>query len=356
VLTADAFLRARHRLDELPDRAGARLALRPEDEGFASVDVVITEKSGLPHGRAEWIGTGARIAINREIAVALPGNTGQGEVWSASWRWWNNRPKAALSFAAPHVAGLSGVWRVDASWETESYTSGGNALQHEVRGRGALTVSDWLTGGLRYSLSGGVDTWGTLRAVSVGASLDRRWLHDRLALAGTATMWMPFAGDVTASNFNAVDARVSFGSRPVAQGWGFRTTAGLDRVSNSAPLTLWPGAGEGWARAPLLRAHPLLDDGAIDVSGRSVFGRSLGYASAETTRWLDRSTLVRLGVAGFVDVGQARRQLNAATGLVQTDVGTGLRLRLPGDSHVLRVDFAHGLRDGTNAFSVGWSY
>ena len=39
ILNADAFVRARHRLDELPDRAGARLALRPEDDGFASVDV-----------------------------------------------------------------------------------------------------------------------------------------------------------------------------------------------------------------------------------------------------------------------------------------------------------------------------
>jgi hypothetical protein len=356
VLTADAFLRARHRLDELPDRAGARLALRPEDEGFASVDVVISEKSGLPHGRAEWIGTGARIAINREIAVALPGSSGQGEVWSASWRWWNNRPKAALSFAAPHVAGLFGVWRVDGSWETESYTTGGAELQHEVRGHGALTVSDWLTGALRYSLSGGVDTWSTLRAVSAGASLERRWLADRLAVTATATMWLPFASDMAASSFNALGARVSFGSRPMTHGWSYRATAGIDRVSDRAPLTLWPGAGEGWARTPLLRAHPLLNDGAIDVSGRSVFGRSVGYASAETTRWLARPALVRPGVAGFVDVGQARRQLNATTGLAQTDVGAGLRLRLPGDSHILRVDFAHGLRDGANAVSVGWTY
>ncbi|HEX7138756.1 MAG TPA: papain-like cysteine protease family protein, partial [Vicinamibacterales bacterium] len=191
VLTADAFLRARYRLDELPDRASARLALRPEDEGFASIDVVVSEKAGLPHGRAEWIGTGARVAINREIAVALPGTSGQGEMWSASWRWWNNRPKVAFAFAAPHVAGLFGVWRVEGSWETESYTTGGSELQHEVRGHGGLTVSDWLSGKVRYSMSAGVDTWGALHAASAGVSLERRWFDDRLAAAATATTWLP---------------------------------------------------------------------------------------------------------------------------------------------------------------------
>ena len=37
----------------------------------------------------------------------------------------------------------------------------------------------------------------------------------------------------------------------------------------------------------------------------------------------------------------------------QVDVGGGLRLSLPGTS-VLRVDLAHGLRDGRTALSVGW--
>ncbi|HEY7284830.1 MAG TPA: papain-like cysteine protease family protein [Vicinamibacterales bacterium] len=357
VLTADAFLRARHRLDELPDRASARLALRPEDEGFASVDVVVSEKAGLPRGRAEWMGTGARVAINREIAVSLPGATGQGEIWSASWRWWNNRPKAAFAFAAPHVAGLFGVWRVEGSWETESYTTGGSQLQREMRGHGALTVSDWLTGAVRYSLSGGVDTWGALRAASAGASLERRWLDDRVAAAATATTWWPLASDTPATNFSAIGVRVSAASRPVSRGWRYIATAGADVVSDNAPLTLWPGAGEGWARPVLLRAHPLLDDGAIDVGGRTVFGRSVQYASAETQRWLARPAIVRLGFAGFVDIAQARRQMIATPQVpLQTDVGAGLRLHLPGDSRVLRVDFAHGLRDGANAISVGWSY
>jgi predicted double-glycine peptidase len=357
ILNADAFVRARHRLDELPDRAGARLALRPEDDGFASVDIVISESSDLPRGRAEWIGAGARVAINREIAVAVPGATGQGEMWSASWRFWSNRPKIAVGFAAPRVAGLSGVWRVDGSWETETYTTGGAELLRETRGHGALTVSDWMPGSLRYSLSAGLDAWGSLRAASVGASLERRWFDDRLAVAAMATDWLPLSSDGSVSGFNAVGARVRAGSRPDFRGWGYQVAAGLDRVSDNAPMTLWPGAGEGWARTPLLRAHPLLDDGAIDVSGRSVFGRSVGYGTAEAQRWLDRPAILRLGLAGFVDVGQATRQmLSNSTSSAQADLGAGLRLRFPGDSRVLRIDFAHGLRDGANALSVGWTY
>ena len=356
VLTADAFLRARHRLDELPDRAGARLALRPEDDGFASVDVVISERSGLPRGRMEWAGAGARAAINREIGVEIPGQTGQGETWSASWRWWNNRPKVAAGFAAPRIAGLFGVWRVDGSWETESYTTGAPDLLHETHGHGALTVSDWISGAVRYSLSAGVDSWGSLKAVSAGAALERRWLDDRLALTATATHWQPVAGGDQVSSFNTLGAEARLSSSTALRGWRYQATAGMDRVSDNAPLTLWPGAGEGWARTPTLRAHRLLDDGAIDVSGGSAFGRSLGYGNVEAQRWLERPAIVKLGFAGFVDVARANRQLTSGPGIAQTDLGGGLRLRWPGDSRVLRIDVARGLHDGATALTVGWIF
>jgi hypothetical protein len=37
------------------------------------------------------------------------------------------------------------------------------------------------------------------------------------------------------------------------------------------------------------------------------------------------------------------------------DVGAGLRIRVPGWGRVLRLDVAHGLTDGANAFTVGFS-
>jgi hypothetical protein len=364
VLTADAFLRARHRLEELPDRASARLAVRPEDDGFADVDVMIAEHAGQPRGLSEWLGTAVRAGVDREVALALPGLTGQGDLWSASWRFWANRPRVAVGYAAPRVAGLFGVWRVEGSWETETYGIGGATPRQESRAHGALTVSDWLTGHLRYSLSTGFDAWDTgQRAASAGASLERRWLDDRLSLGVDATKWLPIARSAVGptSGFSAFGARATARSASIStsSGWGYQAVMGTERVSDAAPFTLWPGAGEGVARAPLLRAHPLLKDGVLDVlegGDGSVFGRSLQYASAELVRWLDRPAIAKLGVAGFVDVGRAAGQAISGEAVAQTDLGAGLRLRLPGVGRALRIDLAHGLRDGANALTVGWIY
>lgn len=357
VLTADAFLQAGHRLDELPDRSSARLSVRPEDNGFASVDVVIVEQRGAPRGFAEWIGAAVRAGVDRELAATVPGFTGQGEVWSASWRWWHDRPRVAVGFEAPRVGGLPGVWRVEGSWETETYAATDGAILRESRAHGGVTVSDWMTGQVRYSLSAGFDAWDTgQRATSVGGSLERRWLDDRLALDGRATLWVPVARESVQSSFNLLGARAVRRSSLVDRGWVSLVTGGAERVSDGAPLMLWPGAGEGRARTPLLRAHPLLDGGVIDLGRAAVFGRSTVYGSGEVQRWLDQPAMPRVGLAAFVDIAQASRRATSGAGPTQTDVGGGVRVRLPGVPHVLRVDAAHGLRDGANAVTVGWIF
>jgi hypothetical protein len=38
------------------------------------------------------------------------------------------------------------------------------------------------------------------------------------------------------------------------------------------------------------------------------------------------------------------------------DVGGGLRVHVPGIERLLRIDVAHGLRDGANAVTVGWTF
>ena len=87
-----------------------------------------------------------------------------------------------------------------------------------------------------------------------------------------------------------------------------------------------------------------------------MFGRTLMSGSAEAQRWLERPSLVRLGVAGFADVARASRQESAGVTPVQVDVGAGLRIRIPGTPGVLRADLAHGLRDGANALTFGWLF
>ena len=353
LLTPDAFARARRRLADLPDRSQSRLGLKPQADGYAAVDVAIAERTGVPRGAAGWAGLAARAAVDRESSIALPGFTGQGEVWIGSWRWYRNRPRVAVGFAAPRVGGLFGVWRVEGSWEAETYADVGS-LRREVHKHAGLAVSDWMTGNLRYALNSGVDVWdGGRKAASAGGTLERRWFRDRLALAGDATTWIPIDGGRA---FNATGVRAIMRSSADARGWIYEGAVGSDRVSDASPLALWPGAGEGRARTTLLRAHPMLDDGIIDLrEAGTAFGRSMQYANGEAQRWLPWPHTPRLALAAFVDIARSARRQDA-TATAYADVGGGLRIRIPGVGKALRVDFGHGLTDGANAVTVGFTY
>lgn len=357
MLTPEAFALAERRVNALPDRSSARLTLRPDTDGFATLDAVIAERATVPRGARSWAGLGLQAAVDREATVSLPGFTGQGDVWSATWRWWEHRPRVALGLAAPRVAGLPGVWRVDASWEQETYGVGSieaPVLVTQSHTHGGLAVSDWLTSNLRYSVGGGFDAWDSNRkAGSIGASLERRLLADRVSLAADATTWLPVGGGAA---FHAVGARLIAQSPMQSRNLAYATGLGIERVSDDAPLGLWPGAGDGHARTPLLRAHPLLDAGIIDATTRSAFGRTLTYGNAEVQRWLDRPALIRMGVAAFADAAVARRGGADARGSSNVDVGAGVRLKLPARDRVLRIDLAHGVADGANALTIGWLF
>jgi len=352
LLTDEAFERAARRLSELPDGTSTRISYRPGEDGFATVDVAVAERSLRPKGIGQWAATAARFLIDREADVAVPGPTGQGEVWEASWRWWSNRPRVALSFAAPRVGWLPGVWRFEGSWEAQKYALGtgsnNDGLRRETRAHGGVSVSDWLTGNVRYELRAGVDAWDVnRRTVSIGGGLQRRLAHDRVALFGDVDAWMPMDGEA----FRSASARGLFNSSSGPARWLFTADAGVDAVTASAPLALWPGAGDGHARPALLRAHPLLADGV--VTGPA-FGRTLAYGNTELQRWIERGTLVSFGVAAFADTARATRTFGDEDPRTQLDVGVGLRVRIPGSRGVIRADVAAGLRDGAHAVTVGW--
>ncbi len=351
VLTAEAFALAQRRLEQLPDRLRSRIAVRPDGDGFATLDVTIVERPTRPQSAGDWASVGLHAAVDREVDASVPGFAGQGEVWSGAWRWWNNRPRAALGFEAPRVAGLFGVWRVDGSWEAETYRTTPAALEtRESRVHGGLTVSDWLDGRTRYSMTAGVDGWSTgQRAMSVGASIEQRWLADRISAEVHGTAWIPATEGPA---FSRVGGRAHLQLSKDARPLEYDAVVGLERVSNAAPMMLWEGAGDGHARAPLLRAHPLLADGVVDATD-AVFGRTLIYGTVETQRWLERFVLTRVGIAAFVDIARASQQVMPVPGIWKADVGAGLRLRVPGSTRTLRVDAAYGLRDGASAIGVG---
>jgi len=357
LLTADLFEHARRRLEALPDRSTVRLALRPEADGFASVDVVVVERSGIARTTADWTAVGARALVTQSVAVTLPGATGKGELWSAEWRFWQNRPRVGMAFETSRVGRIPGVWRVDTFWERETFSPAGTATVaaiQESRLHGALTVSNWLTPRLRYSISGGFDTWnGNRKTAVVGGAIERRWFGDRVSIDVHANDWIAVGGS---RGFQSFGWRLHVRSSPEPRGWVALATAGADRVTSAAPLGLWPGAGDGQTRAPLLRAHPLTQDGVIALGSSAAFGRSLAYGNAEAQRWFERPWLANFGIAGFVDVARAARRAAGDTSPIQLDVGTGIRLRIPGMAGALRIDGGHGLRDGANALTFGWQF
>src|SRR2546427_571288 len=222
LLSEEIFRRAERRLSELPGYVDTRLGYRPQRDGFAAVNVVMVERPARPRGPVEWAAAGARTAIDREVSVVVPGMTGQGEQWEASWRWWTDRPRVALSFATPHRGVPPGVWRVDGSWEAQSYgfgmASSGLAPRPlvERRAHGGIAASDWLTADVRYSLNAAIDSWnGVRRTASIGGSLERRFASDRVSAAGDAATWMPLGSGFS---FRSAGLRAMFRSSTTSIG------------------------------------------------------------------------------------------------------------------------------------------
>ena len=351
VITPASYLFAERRLQQLPNGLSTRLGYRPDADGFATVEVSILERAFGPRSAFDWIAEGARTLGTREVRAALPGHAGQGEVWTASWRWWRGRPRVAGNLAFPTLGALAGVWRIEAAWEAQSFAPAPDRpVIREERLGGELSVTDWLTSNLRYDLSVGIDSWGGIRqTVSLGGALERRLLKDRLSLSASARAWMPIS---SSRGFRSTGVHALFRTSTRVTGVVHLANAGIERVTSAAPLGVWPGADTG--RTRLARAHPLRNNGLIDGA---MFGRHLAYFSLETRRWFERPTLVRWGVAGFLDAAYASERLEFAVGKpLQVDAGAGLRLKVPGHDGTLRVDFRRGLREARNGLTFGWQF
>ncbi|MDQ3348325.1 MAG: cysteine peptidase family C39 domain-containing protein, partial [Acidobacteriota bacterium] len=135
LLTRAALEAARRRLAELPAAQTTRVSYRPGENGRAQVDAVVLERPRFPVGPIPLAATALRALTDRELAASIASPTGGGELWSASWRWWEHRPRVAGSFAAPSPYG--GVWRMEAFAEKQSYADG-SAIVQESRRRAAF--------------------------------------------------------------------------------------------------------------------------------------------------------------------------------------------------------------------------
>jgi hypothetical protein len=304
------------------------------------VQAAIVERPLLPSTRAAAAAAAVRAVAEREARIDIGTPTGSGELWSASWRWWEARPRVGLAVAAP--APFGGVLRLDAADERQTYRRADD-LVVERRRQVGLGVADWLTGTLWGEATLTVERWPGRRAVGVGGTIERHLAGDRVVVSARGTRWSAGAAVWRGS----ADAR--WRSRGETGGSVWDIAAGADAVGDGAPLAWWPGAGTGHGRAAFLRAHPLVRSGVIRDG---VFGRRLLHASMEWRRWRPSGGIVRIAPAVFLDMARAWRVETIGDGRAHADAGIGMRMRVPG-AGTLRVDLARGLRDGRTALSIG---
>jgi hypothetical protein len=356
VLTASKLARARRRLAALPGLQSSRVSYTPGADGVATVDVAVLERPVVATQWPRMLVMGAHAAIAREVRFDVANAMGNGERWTTSWRWWRERPRVAVSVAAPQMWRWAGLWRVEAAWERQLYlvadraaaTSGERKTISERRQAG-LSFGDWASAALRWQVRGGLDRWANRGTyATAGGAIERRLLADRVAIHGEGTVWREVRG--SGETFGSSSVSMAWRSNPAPRST-WTTSAGLHHVDTSAPLDLWPAVDTGHARPLLLRAHPLLHRGAIRSADLS---RLLAHATVERQQPLAINLPASLSWAVFVD---AANQFAAgpAPASISIDVGAGLRIGLPGTPDVIRMDLARGLRDGRVAFSIGWS-
>jgi hypothetical protein len=341
LLTPSTLRLAARRVSDVPSVATDRIAYRPSDGGRAQLDVAVVERTAFPSGIAALSAAGVDAAVNRTIDTSFSSLTGGGERLDVSWRWWRRRPAIGASFIAPAPL-IHGTWQVDVSRETETFV----ASSRETRTHFGAGAGSWITDRVRIEGNAGIDRWldGPRQAMA-GVDVQLWPIPDRLSVGVRLTHWT--GGRAFSSG--RIDAR--FTSKATRSGSLWLARAGAAGVSEAAPALAWPGADTGQVRDVLLRAHPLLDDGSI--SG-GVLGRRLISGGVEYQRWSRPSKwLLQYAPAAFVDVARATHGFPSSIATAQIDTGVGLRVSAPG-AGVLRLDLAHGLRDGRTAFSVMW--
>jgi hypothetical protein len=358
LLTAQAFRQASRRLAELPAQSDFRLSLRPLPGGDAQVNVTLLERPALFDGPWDVGSAVVQAWTRREIALDVASLTGNGELWAAAWRWWEDRPRVSLTLTVPGAGGRPGIWRVDGFWERQTYAAptitgpGGTTpseVSREERRRTALSFSDWLGPDLRLEMGGALDEWvGRGAHFSLDGNVKTRWARDRLELGARGARWISLTGG---ASFGAGGLSLKWSSSGLETCDAWQGGLEISSASSQAPLALWSGAGTGYGRAPLLRAHPLLDGGVLQ---RRVFGRMLLNGMIERQMWGLHLGPLQFGWAVFLDGAKPWDTGRIGDVPWQMDGGTGLRVRGPGIKGQLRIDAARGFEDGSAAISIGW--
>jgi predicted double-glycine peptidase len=341
LLTRGTFVRARRQLAELPAASLTRLTYSPVGAGLVELRGTVVERPLVPRDPFRLAAIGIAAASGRSLSVTTGTFTGGGESLDVSWRFWPNRPRVGFDLRAP--APFAGTLGIAAFVERQPFDEPSMAPSRRTSVR--LDVATWIASNARVAVRGGLDRWRTGAGTfgSVGAGLRLVSAAERVTVHGDIDAW---SGEAT---FARVDAGVRLQSSTARRGLVFTAETGADAIGTHAPGDLWPGGDTGWVRPIPLRAHPILSDGALKVAQ---LGRGVVYGSGEAQRWWSRDwSLLHVGAAAFVDTARTMRRLDRPA-RNDVDVGGGVRVGITGMPGLVRIDFAHGLRDGANALSV----
>ena len=335
-------------MNELSFASGTRVRFDPAVDGTTTVTPIVEERSRFPDNRYAWGGVALRAAFTQDIRIPIVSPAGHGEVWTPSYRWSANRPRAMLRFDAPAPGRLPGMFTAEAMVERQTYRFtelGGEFRQARYRLGGAL--SDWVTSWLRWEGGTAFDRIGPIPRVALEGSLNARAFGDRLAVIASAGHWF---GSSAARSFGTRELVATARSTATRDVPVFTTLVGIARATDAAPLAAWPAASSAEGRGAFLRAHPLRSDSV--VTGE-VFGRTLLFSTTEY-QYPFRTRFGMMAVAGFVDAARASRRLNPNASPYHVDVGTGVRVNTRG-AGTIRVDVGYGLRDGQVRLSAGYA-
>jgi hypothetical protein len=335
LLTPERLALAERRLAHLPAVSGARVDYRPLPDGSVEARAALVERPRWPslHRLALSLGTAAFVD---ELDVAVGPLMAAGDRWRLRGSWNPAQEIAGAAVSAP-ISPLPGVLTLRLEWTRERFAAGisssssllGDTGGAEERLRAEVGLEEWIRSDTRIDVTLGLERWPrTARAGSFGLSVLRSIADDALLLSAGAAGWVT-GGETFGTS--------SFGLRltlPAGEHRSWHIGMGVMGASAHAPRLLWPGAGTGRVRGPLLRAHPLVEDARI---GGAAFGRTLAHGTVEHRVFAHLGPL-RIGGALFLDAARAwDRGVTGEQSRALVDVGFGPFVSLGPDGAAVRL-------------------
>jgi len=340
MLTPGLFTVARRRLRDLPSVSTAQLEYVPVTSGLAELRGTVTERPPVPNDRVSFAILGTDAVFRRQIEVSFGPFTGGGDRLTLGWRFWSGRPRLSASYTVP--APWGGIWGVDAFTERQPFLNDIVPVSH--RHGAHLGASLWSTHWMRTTIRGGAEIWREIGEFGlVGGGVRVMTPDDRVDLRLELTRWIGSSDP----SFGTAEIGATLRSTTEHRGRVWIARLGTAAASAHTPPDIWFAGDTGRARGVPLRAHPVIDGGKLDPQQ---IGRRIQFASGEVQNWWSYRTKLQIGAATFIDSARASERVFPEA-KADVDLGVGARFSAPGFGGVLRIDVAHGLRDGDDAVS-----